>query len=408
MNTYLWEGRTNRGDLQKGMETALSVDDLASALSERGVVPLSIQLKQDRGETLAFVQGLFTRPRLVSPELMLLCRQMATITKAGVPLLRGVRGVAVGITDQGLRDALIAIASSLEGGASLASSLARFPSQFSNLFVTLVRVGEAGGQLDLCFRELERHMKRELSTIKKLKSAVRYPTFVAVAMVVAMVVINFTVIPAFSNVFARFGTDLPLLTQVLVFFSDLTVKYWGLWIVLGIAGFFGVRVFLSTSQGQMLWGRWKLKIPIMGSLFVCASLERYTRSFSMLFRAGVPLTELVTLCAVIMDNPYLQSRIERIREGLENGESFVSAHERAQFFPPLVVQMLSVGEETGQLDELLDEVSYYYEAELDYDLEKLAARIEPILIVGLAGLVVVLALGIFLPIWDLYGLQLRG
>ena len=146
----------------------------------------------------------------------------------------------------------------------------------------------------------------------------------------------------------------------------------------------------------------------MGSLFVCASLEQYTRSFSMLFRAGVPLTELVTLCAVITDNPYLQSRIERIREGLENGESFVSAHERAQFFPPLVVQMLSVGEETGQLDELLDEVSYYYEAELDYDLEKLAAWIEPILIVGLAGLVVVLALGIFLPIWDLYGLQLRG
>ena len=151
-----------------------------------------------------------------------------------------------------------------------------------------------------------------------------------------------------------------------------------------------------------------MRLPIVGPLFMCASLERYTRCFSILIRAGVPLTELVSLCAVATDNLYLKARVELIRTGLESGESFVIAHDRAEFFPPLVVQMLAVGEESGRLDDLLEEVSHYYEEELDFELEKLSARIEPILVVSLAAMVTVLALGIFLPIWQLYELQLQA
>jgi MSHA biogenesis protein MshG len=408
MKAFNWSGRDGAGSIQKGTESAVSADDLAGNLSRRGVVPLSIEAQDDEKATTAFFHTLFARNYSVSPDLVLLCRQMATITKAGVPLLRGVRSIAAGVSDPRLRTALFTIAESLASGESLATTLTRFPALFDRLFVAMIRVGEAGGGLDRSFQELERNLKRELSTIKKVKSAVRYPTFVVVAMAIALVVINITVIPAFSTVFARFGTDLPLLTRVLVFVSDLTVSYWGLWLALLGVGFVGLRLYLSTDRGQMFWGQWKLRLPIVGPLFMCASLERYTRCFSILIRAGVPLTELVSLCAVATDNLYLKARVELIRTGLESGESFVIAHDRAEFFPPLVVQMLAVGEESGRLDDLLEEVSHYYEEELDFELEKLSARIEPILVVSLAAMVTVLALGIFLPIWQLYELQLQA
>ena len=408
MNTYKWSGRTREGVTERGTENAPTADDLASMLMSRGVIPLSIEADQPKGQSVSLLRKLVRFKPAVSADLTLLCRQMATITKAGVPLLSGLRTIAPGINDQSLREALMAVADAMEGGESLANSLARHPEHFSELFVVLVRVGETSGQLEVSFRELERNLKRELDTTKKVKSAVRYPMFVVIAMLFAIIVINTIVIPAFSGLFDRESADLPLVTQILVFVSDLTINYWPMWIALGVLAIVGVRMSLATPSGAHFWGQWKLKLPIVGPLFMSASLERYTRTFSILLRSGVPLTELVNLCAVATDNPFLQARIEGIRSGLERGDSFVIAHQRVGLFPPLVVQMLSVGEESGQLDELVGEVSLHYQDELDYELERLSARIEPILIVCLSAMVAVLALGIFMPIWEMYAMQLAG
>lgn len=408
MNTYKWSGRTREGGTERGTETAPTADDLASVLMRRGVIPLSIEVAQAKGQSKSLLQSLVRFKPAVSVDLTLLCRQMATITKAGVPLLSGLRTIAPGINDQSLRAALMNVADAMEGGESLAKSLSRHPEHFSELFVVLVRVGETSGQLEVSFRELERNLKRELTTTKKVKSAVRYPMFVVIAMLFAMIVVNTVVIPAFSGLFDRESADLPLVTQILVFVSDLTINYWPMWIALGAFAIVSARMFIATPRGALLWGEWKLKLPIVGPLFMSASLERYTRTFSILLRSGVPLTELVSLCAIATDNPFLQARIDGIRSGLERGDSFVTSHQRVGLFPPLVVQMLSVGEESGQLDELVGEVSLHYQDELDYELERLSARIEPILIVCLSAMVAVLALGIFMPIWNLYAMQLAG
>lgn len=408
MNTYKWSGRTNQGATEQGTESAPTADHLATVLMRRGVTPLTIEVAHPQENWASLLRTLLPYKPTATAELTLLCRQMATITRSGVPILSGVRTIAPGINDPGLRSALFAVADAMEGGESLANSLSRYPEHFSELFVILVRVGETGGQLESSFRELERNLKRELSTTKKVKSAVRYPLFVVIAMLVAIMVINMLVIPAFSGLFDRESADLPLLTQILVLVSDLTVNYWPVWIALIVANVIGLRMFVATPRGALLWGEWKLKLPIVGPLFMSASIERYTRSFALLLRSGVPLTELVSLCAIATDNPYLQARIEGIRSSLERGDSFVISHQRVGLFPPLVVQMLSVGEESGQLDDLLGEVSLHYQEELDYELERLSARIEPILIVCLSAMVAVLALGIFMPIWDLYAMQLTG
>jgi MSHA biogenesis protein MshG len=249
--------------------------------------------------------------------------------------------------------------------------------------------------------EFDREMRQ------RVKTALRYPIFVIVAISIAMVIINIFVIPEFAKVFAGFNAELPLMTRVLLNTSNFTLQYWPLMLalIIGIAVMFGV--YISTTNGRYKWDRLKLRMPIVGKIVLKGSLARFARSFALASRSGVPLIQGFNVVAQTVDNAYITSRIEQMRDGVERGDSILRTATMAGVFTPVVLQMIAIGEETGEIDDLMDEIAQMYEREVDYELKTLSSQIEPILIIALGVLVLILALGIFLPIWDLGSVALK-
>jgi MSHA biogenesis protein MshG len=265
----------------------------------------------------------------------------------------------------------------------------------------LVHVGENTGQLDGSFLKLANYLEREQDTRKRIKTALRYPSFVLGAIVIAMVILNIFVVPTFANMFAKLGADLPVTTKMLIASSNFFLNYWPHLLVGSVFGFFGLQHYLKTERGMYLWDRLKTKIPVVGGVIERSILSRFSHTFAIVLKAGVPLTTGLTLVADAVDNTYMRDKILAMRGGIESGDSLLRSASVSKLFTPLVLQMVAVGEETGRVDELLEEVGDYYEREVDYELSTLTARIEPIMIAIVAAMVLVLALGIFTPMWDM-------
>lgn len=251
------------------------------------------------------------------------------------------------------------------------------------------------------FLRLYQHLEFERDMAERVKTALRYPTFVVSAMGGALVVINIFVVPAFSKIFAAFHAELPLVTRLLIGFSNFTVNYGWLLGLLAFGGFYGFKTWVAKGAGQLWWDRMKLRLPIAGSIATKATLARFCRSFALAIRSGVPITAGLASVALAVDNAYMRQVIEKMKTGIERGDSVLKNAITAKVFTPVVIQMFAVGEETGDLDGMMEEVAMIYQREVDSELKTLSARIEPILIVGLGAMVLVLALGVFLPMWDL-------
>jgi len=251
-------------------------------------------------------------------------------------------------------------------------------------------------------------LELEKDTRDRVKSAIRYPMFVVIAMVIAIFVINMFVIPAFAKVFAGFNTELPWATRVLINTSKFTVAYWPLILAMAIAAVLAIRIYIKTDEGRYRWHRLKLRLPVAGKIIQRATMARFARSLSITIRSGVPLVQGMTVVSRAVDNDYVAERIIQMRDGVERGEAIARTAIATGMFPPLVLQMIAVGEESGSIDELMAEVADYYEREVDYDLKNLSTAIQPILIVGIGILVLILALGVFLPMWELPRALLGG
>jgi MSHA biogenesis protein MshG len=224
---------------------------------------------------------------------------------------------------------------------------------------------------------------------------------VLIALVLAIIILNIKVIPVFASMFSKLGADLPWATQLLIASSDFFLQYWPHMLVAVLFVFFALRQYLATEAGRYRWDRRKTKLPIIGSIIERSILSRFSHSFAIVLRSGVPMTTGLSLVADAVDNTYMKDKINGMRSGIESGESLLRTAISSQLFTSLVLQMIAVGEETGRVDDLLDEVAEYYEREVDYELATLTARIEPILILIVAAMVLVLALGIFTPMWDM-------
>ncbi|MDP2786438.1 MAG: type II secretion system F family protein, partial [Sulfurimicrobium sp.] len=281
------------------------------------------------------------------------------------------------------------------------AAMRRHPDVFNPFYVSMVRVGEATGMLEEIFLRLFYYIEFEKSTKDKIKAAMRYPTFVIIAMVVAIGIINLFVIPAFAKVYAGFNAELPLMTRILVASSNFTVQYWPLMLMILAGAFYGFRLYVATPVGRYQWDRLKLRLPVVGSIIEKATLSRFARSYALTSRSGVPIVQGLSVVAQVVDNDFMAKKIDGIREGVERGDSILRTAAASRVFTPVVLQMIAVGEETGELDDLMQEIAEMYEREVAYEVDNLSAKIEPILIVGLGVLVLILALGIFLPIWDL-------
>jgi MSHA biogenesis protein MshG len=251
------------------------------------------------------------------------------------------------------------------------------------------------------FLRLFDHLDFQQVMRNQVKAALRYPMFVIAAMVVAIAVVNIFVIPAFAKVFEGFGAELPLMTRVLLASSGFFTHYWWLMLLMLVGAVFFFRAWVATASGRHDWDRFKLRVPVAGKIVEKAALARFAASFALAMRSGVPIVQAMSVVAMTVDNDYVARKVEGMRDTIERGESVLRAAINAKVFTPVVLQMVAVGEESGSLDEMMEEVADMYQREVEYELKNLSAQIEPILIVFLGALVLVLALGIFLPIWDL-------
>lgn len=406
MAAFRFTGRDAQGQKVSGVRQAASAEALAGELLAERITPLTIEAQAESavgGDTdvLRQLRRLLGRERVSLEELIIFCRQMHSLSKAGVPILRAMGGLADSTRNPFFGEVLRAVRADLEAGNGLGVALSSHPRVFTPLFISMVSVGENTGQLDLAFKQLAGYLDMESETRKRIQQATRYPLFVLLAMGVALVVINLLVIPAFSKVFAQFKSELPLPTRILIGFSEFTQQWWWLIALVLAGGLVLLLRWLQTEPGARLWDRYKLRLPIVGGIFERIALARFTRTFAMMYRAGLPLLQALAINSNTVGNRHIGQAILAMRDGVERGESLTRGAVASGLFTPLVLQMLAVGEETGALDDLFIEVADFYEQEVDYDLKRLADSIEPILIVAMGGMVLVLALGVFLPMWEL-------
>lgn len=403
MSNFAFKGRNGRGELVEGIVDAASSDAVAAQLMAGGVVPVSIEPTSDSVSAATggnWLQALLAKP-ITQEDALVLTRQFYTLQKAGVPILRALAGLEASTRHPGLIALLQDVRASLDQGRELAAAFGRHPQVFSSFYVAMTRVGELTGKLTEVFQRLAAHLEFELDIRARIKQALRYPVMVVIAMALALVVINLFVLPKFADVFAHFKTELPLMTRILLGFSGWTVTWWPLVLAGGIAAMLAWRHWVTTTGGRYAWDRFKLRLPIAGDIVLKATLARFARSFALASSSGVPISQAMTVVAQTVDNAYIGARIEQMRDGVERGESISRCATATGVFTPIVLQMIAVGEETGELDTLMTEIAQMYERETDYAIKGLSAAIEPILLAVIGALVLVLALGVFLPLWNL-------
>ncbi|MBL1320616.1 MAG: type II secretion system F family protein [Methylophaga sp.] len=402
MAAFQYKGRISQGESVTGELEANSSNDAASHLINIGITPIDIAAaKVEQANALEKIQDLLDNPIPDTNELIMFSRQMATLLKAGISILPTLQGLQTHMVHKGMRNAVGEIATDLEAGRTLAGSMQKHPKIFSNLFISMMNVGENTGQLDIAFQHIYKYLEIDKETKDRVKEALRYPTFVMIAMAIAIGIINLMVIPQFAKTFESFGSELPWATKILMATSQFTVDYWQYILVGLVIAFMGIKAYIKTDEGKYKWDRQKLRLPLVGTIINRATLARFSRAFSMAFRAGVPITQTLVIVSRAVDNSYIEKRILDMRDGLEHGESLTQTAVASNLFTPLVLQMINVGEETGAVDDMLDEVANFYEREVEYDTKKLSSAIEPIMITVIGIMVLILALGVFLPMWDL-------
>ncbi|MCE2572129.1 type II secretion system F family protein [Motilimonas eburnea] len=398
MASFEYKGRDAQGAPVNGRLEASDETAAADILLRRGVMPISITPAKAESD---FDLSLWLERSIPLDQMVIFTRQMYSLTKAGIPIIRAINGLADSTHSKLLQRTLQDISEQMRNGRPMSVAMQAHPKVFNSLFLSIVNVGENTGQLDKAFLQLSEYMELEQETQKRVKAAMRYPSFVLMALAAAMVILNIFVIPTFAGMFGKFGVDLPWSTKVLMGTSAFFVNYWPHMLVALVISYFAIKAWYNTPSGRLTWDRYKLRLPIVGDIINRTLLARYARSFSMMLTAGVPLNSALSFVAKATDNAYMEQQVLGMRAGIERGESLLRTSNASGLFTPLVLQMIAVGEETGQVDELLQEAAEFYEREVDYDLKSLTAKIEPILIAIVAGMVLILALGIFTPMWDM-------
>jgi len=399
---FAYKARNARGELMQGVLEGVDSNGIADQLFNTGVTP--VHIVETKKPTVDGEENWWTRltEKKVQPmDVQLFSRQLYTLLKAGVPIMRGLTGLQESAINKSFGRVVKDLRESLDAGRELSAAMRRHPDVFSSFYVSMVRVGELTGLLEDVLLRLFDYLEFDREMRARIKTALRYPIFVVAVMVIAIGVINVFVIPAFSKVYAGFHAELPLMTRILIGTSNFTVQYWPLIMVLIVSAIVSFRMYIATAAGRYQWDQKKLKIPIAGKIILKGTLARFARSFALSSRSGVPIVQGLNVIAQTVNNAYIASRVEQMRDGVERGETILRTAVATGVFTPVVLQMVAVGEETGEIDELMDEIAEMYEREVDYELKTLSAQIEPILIIFLGILVLILALGVFLPIWDL-------
>jgi MSHA biogenesis protein MshG len=401
MPLFEYRGRNPRGEVVRGSLEGADTGAIADQLFNTGITPIEIKVSGASVQSAA--RGLLARltDQVTLIDLMLFSRQMYTLSKAGVPILRALAGLQESAINPAMGRTIQDLRAGLDSGRELSSAMLRHPDIFSPFYTSMVRIGEMTGRLEEIFLRLSEHLDFDRDMRQRVKTALRYPLFVVIAMAVAISIVNLFVIPVFAKVYSGLGAQLPWLTRFLIGFSEFTVNYWMFMLAAGAGGYFVFRIWRSTPGGKYQWDKFKLRVPIAGKIVLKATLARFARSLALAIKSGVPIVQGLSVVSRVVDNDYIGQRIEQMRDGVERGESVLRTAVTTGVFTPVVLQMIAVGDETGELDTLMQEIAEMYEREVEYELKTLSSQIEPILIVFLAVLVLILALGVLLPVWGL-------
>jgi type II secretory pathway component PulF len=339
--------------------------------------------------------------RISAAELIILTRQMATLITAGLSFVSAFDALVEQTANPKLKAVLIQVRRDVEGGMSFSDAVAKHPAVFDHLYVSMIRAGEAAGVLDEMLDRLAFLAERDADIRARITSATRYPVIVVVALVVAFSMLVTLVIPQFAKLYANFHAALPLPTRLMIGLNTMIQSYGVLILAVLVAAAFGLRAYLKTPAGRALWDGLKLRLPVFGPLFLKSALSRFARVFGTLNRCGLPALQALEIVAKTAGNVVVSRAIDTIQEGARQGRGLVQPMKASRLFPAGVIQMVALGEETGQLEPMLMKVSEYYDREVDYAIKNLATAIEPMLLVVIGGAVLFLALAIFLPWWTL-------
>lgn len=402
MALFQYTGRTTTGEAVRGRTEALSPSSVAADLSSKGIVPVRIAPVGSGSAAFRLkLERAWYRRRIALIDIIMFCRQMSALTRSGVPITRALRGLSETLRNPEFGRILGEVADQLERGHELASALQRHSDIFSSLFVSVIHIGESSGHLEESFEQLHGYLTLEDETRKRIKGALRYPTMVCGSMVVSIGVINAFVVPPFAKLFAGLGAELPWATQLLISSSAFTSRFWHV----GLCGIalltWLVRKWARTPEGKVAWHQLQLRIPAIGSILRRALLARFCRTLAITLGAGLPVTQCLSIASRAVDNEWVGKKILTIRNDIESGGTLTASANASGLFTPLVLQMLSVGEETGAVEDTLTEVADFYEREVDYDLKTVGDAIEPALMLFVGALMLVLALGVYLPMWEM-------
>jgi len=408
MPTFAYKGRNPRGELVQGVLESADSSAVASQLFNNSITPIEINLAPATKQFMAggWLEKLLEQ-KVSTIDVLMFSRQMHTLLRAGVPILRSLAGLQESTSNKTFAKVIQELRDSLDSGRELSAAMRRSSSVFTPFYVSMVRVGELTGRLEEIFLRLFHHLDFERHTREQIKAALRYPMFVVIAVIAALVVINIFVIPAFAKVYAGFKAELPLLTKILIASSNFMLSYWPLMLAATVGAVIGFRLYTQSPNGKYKWDKFKLYIPIVGDIVKKATLARFARSLSLAAKSGVPIVQGLTVVSQVVDNDYIALRITQMRDSVERGETILRAAVASGVFTPVVLQMIAVGEETGAIDELMDEIADMYDREVEYQVKNLSAQVEPILIVFIGVIVLILALGVFLPIWDLGSVAMK-
>ncbi|MBS0370699.1 MAG: type II secretion system F family protein [Proteobacteria bacterium] len=408
MDIFEYKGRNKRGEIMQGTIQSPNPAAVAAWMIESGISPIQIRQQTDKlkgqPQWLLALQGAGT----VKPaDLLLFTRQMGTLAKAGIPMMQALAGMLKATANPALTEVIQDIRAHLDKGAELSAAMARHPKVFDSYYVSMVRVGEGTGKLEEIFKSLYEQLAFEKDMRQKVKAALRYPTFVMIAIAIAIAIVSLFVIPSFAKTYAKMHASLPFLTLLLLGISEFAVRYW--WAVLSmLAGaVYAFRSFVRLPEGRYFWDRLKLRLPVVGRIIKKATIARFCRSFATASKSGLPIVQAFTLVSRVLDNAYFEERILLMREGVQRGESMLRVAQTAGIFAPLELQMIAVGEESGEIDSMLMEVGEMYQEEVEYEVSRVAESVEPILLGCIGAMVLVLMLGIFMPLWDLGSVAMR-
>jgi type IV pilus assembly protein PilC len=402
-DTYTYKVRDRSGKILEGTLEADSTKLVANKLREMGYVPVAIDKKvTSTMQKEIRIPGLGTKVKL--KDIAVFSRQFATMINSGLSLLRSLYILTEQTENKALAKIVDEVRQDVEKGASLSQALSRHPKAFNRLYIAMVRAGETGGVLDSVLLQLASTIEKQVELRGKIKSAMTYPVAVFALVILIVTAMLLFIVPMFKDLYADLGGTLPLPTRILLWVSAVVVKFFPLVILAQVASVFVFKRWIQTDKGRAAFDRFKLKIPVFGKLVHKTALTRFSRTLAVLLRSGVPILESLEITSETVGNTVMSKAVKDVQAGVKQGEAISKPLLEHEIFPPMVVQMMAVGEETGALDEMLDKIGEFYEQEVQAMVDSLTSLLEPLLICVMGAAVGGMVVALYMPMFNIINL----